>query len=192
MNEIDAVKALKQGDKKVFRYLFESYYNRLTAYILTYTQNKMEAEDIVQQAFINLWEDREKLHEIRSPKNYLYAIAYNRYVDSIRNEKKRSKLLDDIWERSLAMKIEEDNETQQIRIKKLKSIIETLPTRCKEIILMNKIQGIKYKEIAEILGISVKTVETQMRIAFKKIREGFENDKFIFFFVRNLFRKRAY
>ena len=125
MNEIDAVKALKKGDKKAFKFLFESYYDRLVAYIVTYTHNQMKAEDVVQQAFINFWDDRQKLNEIRSPKSYLYAIAFNRYVDSIRKEKKRLKLLDDIWHRSLSSRVEEDNEVMEKRIKKMNLIIDS-------------------------------------------------------------------
>ncbi|MCF7568709.1 RNA polymerase sigma-70 factor [Sabulilitoribacter arenilitoris] len=186
MNEIDAVKTLKRADEKAFKYLFEKYYDRLVAYIVTYTHDQMKAEDIVQQAFIDFWKDRHKLNDIKSPKNYLYAIAYNRYVDSVRKDKKRIKLLDDIWQRSLNDRIEEDNEAMEKRIKRMYLIIDSLPPRCKRIIQMNKMEGVKYKDIASILDISIKTVEAQMSIAFKKIRKGFANDNMVLFFIRSL------
>ena len=59
----------------------------------------------------------------------------------------------------------------------MRQVIDTLPPKCKEIIQMNKIQGIIYRDIADQMGISIKTVESQMRIAFTKIREAFEEDK---------------
>ncbi|WP_303316244.1 RNA polymerase sigma-70 factor [Flavivirga abyssicola] len=186
MNEIDAVKAFKNGDKKAFKYLFELYYDRLVAYIVTYTHDKMSSEDIVQQAFVNLWKDRGKLDEIRSPKNYLYAIAYNRYIDSVTKEKRKTKLFDVVYERALRDRIEEDREVLDKRIEKMNSIISTLPPRCQEILKMNKVQGFRYKDIAETLGISVKTVESQMGIAFKKIRKAFEDDKLILLLLRNV------
>ena len=186
MNEMDAVVALKKDSDKAFRYLFDRYYDRLVAYIVTFTHNKMKAEDIVQQAFVNLWNDRQKLDEIKSPKNYLYAIAYNRYADSIKKEKRRSKLLDDIWYRSLNMRIEEDHELLEKRINKLNTIIESLPPKCKKIIQLNKMEGVKYKEIASLMGISIKTVEAQMSIAFKKIRKGFEDDTFFLLIINQI------
>lgn len=186
MNEIDAVKALKNGDKKAFRYLFELYYDRLVAYIVTYNHDKMSAEDIVQQSFVNLWKDKDKLDEIRSPKNYLYAIAYNRYIDSVRKEKRKIKMFDAVYERALRDRIEEDREILDKRIEKMNSIINSLPPRCQEVLKMNKVQGLRYKDIAEALGISVKTVENQMGIAFKKIRKSFEDDKLVLLLVGNI------
>jgi len=67
------------------------------------------------------------------------------------------------------------------RLEKLKAIIETLPEKCKEILLLNKMDGLKYREIAIKLNISIKTVEAQMRIAFQKIREGFKDNPLILF-----------
>ncbi|MEO9512123.1 MAG: RNA polymerase sigma-70 factor [Flavobacteriaceae bacterium] len=184
MNELDAIIALRKGDENAFRYLFKRYYNRLVAYIATYTQDQMAAEDIVQQAFIDLWDDRLKLDELKSPKNYLYAIARNRFIDSIKHNKRHTKLLDLIYERALRDRIDEDTEQLERRILKMNQIIESLPVKCKQILKMNKIKGLKYKEIAEIMGISIKTVEAQMGIAFKKIRKGFEKDNLTLFFLR--------
>ena len=183
MNEIKAVCALKKGDRSAFKYLFEMYYDRLVAYIATYTNDRMQSEDIVQQAFIKLWKQRQKLDETRSPKNYLYTIAYNHYIDLIKDNKKQDRILGQIWERALIDRIEEDREDLEDRIRKLEKIMDSLPPRCKEIIVLNKIQGVKYTEIADLLGISVKTVEAQMRIAFIKIREAFGKDDPILFLL---------
>ncbi|MEP5340875.1 MAG: RNA polymerase sigma-70 factor [Algibacter sp.] len=184
MNELEAVKKFRAGEESAFKYLFNLYYDRLVTYIVTYTHDKMSSEDIVQQAFIDLWNDRDKLNELRSPKNYLYAIAYNRFIDSVNKNKRQNRLLDLVYENALRNRINEDTEQLEKRVEKMNRIIESLPPKCKEIILMNKIQGIKYKEIAGIMNISIKTVEAQMSIAFKKIRKGFEKDKLTLFFLR--------
>jgi len=183
MNDLDAAKALKGGSRVAFKYLFEKYYNRIVAYIATYCNDKDLSEDIVQQAFINLWDDKLKLDETKSPLSYLYAIAYNRYIDTVKKAKKHEKLLDQVWERALRERIQEDTETLEERIQKMKDVIESLPPKCKEIIHMNKVEGLKYKEIAEQKGISVKTVESQMRIAFVKIREAFKDGKPLLFLL---------
>ncbi|WP_346880942.1 RNA polymerase sigma-70 factor [uncultured Algibacter sp.] len=187
MNDIDALEAFKKGDKKAFKFLFNKYYDRLVAYIMTYSHNKMISEDVVQQAFVSLWEGRDKLNDMRSPKNYLYAIAYNRYMDIVKKEKKQNNALSQIYERALQDRIVEDKEALELRVKKMNQIIETLPPKCKKILKMNKIEGVKYKNIAEIMGISLKTVESQMSIAYKKIRKGFENDKLILVFIDDFF-----
>ena len=176
MNEIETVIALKNGDQSAFKYLFETYYDRLVAYIIMYTHDKMQSEDIVQHAFINLWKKRQKLDETRSPKSYLYAIAYNRYIDTVHDKKKQDKIIGQIWERALIDRIEEDTDALESRIQKMQQVIDSLPVKCKEILVLNKTQGLKYKEIAEQMGISIKTVESQMRIAFIKIREAFKKD----------------
>tara|TARA_R110000851_G_scaffold180559_2_gene328227 strand:+ start:9660 stop:10217 length:558 start_codon:yes stop_codon:yes gene_type:complete len=183
MNEIEAVAAMKKGDRSAFRYLFNTFYDRLVAYITTYTHDKIQSEDIVQHAFIRFWEEKSKLDETKCPKGYLYAIAYNRYIDTIKKAKKQEKLLSQIWERALLDRIEEDSEALENRIQKMKQIMESLPPKCKEIIILNKIQGVKYKDIAEQMGISVKTVESQMRIAFTKIREAFKEDYALWFLL---------
>ncbi|WP_339715773.1 RNA polymerase sigma-70 factor [uncultured Kriegella sp.] len=183
MNDNDMVKALKKGDKIAFKYLFNTYYNRLVAYIITYSHDKAQSEDIVQQTFIKLWENRQKLDDSKSPKGYLYAIAHNIYIDAIKTSKKHEKIMNLVWESALRDRIEEDFETQEIRIQKMKRVVENLPPKCKKIIHMNKVQGIKYQEIADQMGISIKTVESQMRIAFIKIREAFKEDNVILFFL---------
>ena len=180
------VKALRKGDKKAFQFFFEQYYDPLVAYATTYTHDAVLSEDIVQQAFINFWEGRERLDENRSPRNYLYTLVHNRYIDTVRNNKKERKLLDEIWERALRDRIKEDTETREKRIERMKRVLESLPPKCKKIIQMNKVEGKKYKEIAGQMNISIKTVESQMRIAFIKIREAFEEDNLFLFF---LFRK---
>jgi len=183
MDDIEIVKALKKNNKIAFKYLFERYYSRIVSYITTYTHNQSLSEDIAQQAFIHLWEDRFKLDDGKSPKNYLYAIAYNRYIDTIKKSKKRELLLEEIWESALRNRIMDDSELLEKRIDKMKLIIDSLPPKCKEIIQLNKIQGVTYREIAKLMGVSIKTVESQMRIAFKKIREGFKNDHLVLFIL---------
>lgn len=182
-DDIEIVKSLRLGDRIAFKCLFEKYYDRLVAFIVTYSHDKIQAEEVVQQTFITLWENKLKLDSDKSPKAYLYTIAYNKYIDSIKNLKKQEKLLHLVWENALRNRIEEDTEAIEERIKKMKDVIEELPPKCKKIIVMNKMQGVKYKDISELLGISVKTVESQMRIAFTKIREAFKDDQLMLFIL---------
>lgn len=173
MSELDLVKLVKLGDKIAFQKIFESYYKRLWAYLFTLCKDQDLSADLAQQAFIALWENREKLDSEKSLKSYLFAIAYNKFATHQKKIKKEISFLEDLKKETL-FSINEEDEDFEFRVKKIKLLIESLPERCQEILKLNKIQGLKYREIAEELGISLKTVEAQMRIAFQKIREGFE------------------
>lgn len=175
MDDIQLAKAISTGDQVAFKLFFERYYNPLLAYISTFTHQSLQAEDITQQAFVTLWDNREKIKPEHSLKNYLYTIAYNGYIDQYRKSKYQNSILDHLKRRALADRLNERDDTADQRIEKLRSIVDALPYRCQEILKLNKIQGLKYREIAEMLDISVKTVESQMRIAYQKIREEFQN-----------------
>tara|TARA_R110002050_G_scaffold261556_1_gene401721 strand:+ start:259025 stop:259609 length:585 start_codon:yes stop_codon:yes gene_type:complete len=172
--------AIQQGDKSAFEFLFKKYYEALVGYITTYTQDSQLSEDIVQHSFISLWNKRHKLLLDTSPKNYLYTIAYNRYIDLYRKKKREDTLLKELCLENLRNNIEENHDVFEKRIARLKRIIEHLPPRCKEVLYLSKLRGLDYNEIAEKLKISPRTVEEQVRIAFKKIRKGFNDSQILF------------
>ncbi len=173
MDELEAVLKLKLGDKETLNFFFNKYYNRLIAYVMTYNQDIFFAEDIVQQAFVKFWLNRAKLDETRSPKNYLYTITFNLYVDAAKKADKERQCFYEVWKRSLDETIQEDDTIFEDRIHKMNTILSTLPPKCKKIVQLNKVEGVKYRDIALQLDISIKTVESQMRIAFQKIRKEF-------------------
>ena len=181
------IEGIKNDDNKAFKMFFDRYYKPLVGYIKTFTNDFSSAEDIAQQTFITIWTKRHKLASIKSPKSYLYSIGYNTYIDYYRKIKKQDVFFDELREKALRNSIVEDKEILEKRLKKLKIIIDSLPERCKEILELNKLNGLRYKEIAVKLDISKKTVESQMRIAFQKIRKGFESDQLFLFFLKNIF-----
>ncbi|TXE09682.1 RNA polymerase sigma-70 factor [Seonamhaeicola algicola] len=187
MQDLDLIHAIKLDDKNAFEVLFQKYYTNLVNYILVYTQHKPTAEDIVQQVFINIWVKRSELNVTKSVKGYLYTVAHRAYIDFYRSTKRRDAFFDELKEKALRDAIKENKHIVKQRIRKLQQIVETLPPKCKEILELNKLHGLKYQEIAEKLQISVKTVESQMRIAYQRIREGFDNDSTVLVFITDLF-----
>ena len=175
MSNEELVAAIQQGDRGAFKFLFNKYYSPLVGYIMTFTQNHQQSEDIVQHSYITLWQKRDRLLKSSSLKNYLYTIAYNRYIDLYRKTVLKNDFLMELQMENLRNHIEEDYEVLNRRITKLKQIIAQLPPRCKEILYLSRQRGLEHIEIAEKLNISHRTVEEQIRIAFKKIRAGFEN-----------------
>ncbi len=173
LDDIELTYGIQHGDEAAFRRFFDRYYQPLLAYIHAFHHSRAESEDIVQQAFATVWIHREQLDPAQSPKGYLYAVAYRGFIDLKRKQGLKTAYLDDIKKEVLGMPDIEIDELTEIKIQKLKSFIDQLPERCREILLLSKMQGLKYQEIADKLNLSKKTVEAQMRIAYKKIREEF-------------------
>lgn len=181
MDEKTLYNQIKQGNSDALKNLFQLYYKPLCSYTAQFTNSMPDAEDIVQSIFIRLWTQRETLIKVNSVKAYLYRSAHNAYVDTYRKAKREVSLLEALKLEALSGQLEEDDALTQHRIAKTKALVNMLPKRCREIVLLSKEGGLKNREIAEKLEISVKTVEAQLRIAFQKIRDGFKDDKYLFF-----------
>lgn len=131
------------------------------------------AKEIVHEAFLKLWEKRKEMDTSKSVKSYLYTSVYNRSLNYIRDNKKfdktegKTELLEraENWDASNQMIAEE------IQIK-INQTLENLPEKCRKIFMMSRYEELKYKEIAEKLNISIKTVETQMSKALKALRNN--------------------
>lgn len=166
---------IQLGDHNALKVLFDLYYRPLCSYALQFTHNMLDAEDLVQNEFVKLWVRRSELSIHTSVKSYLYKSVYHGYLQKIRKDKKKDKLLDSLKYEALSYLLEEDNSEFIQKTERIKEAVKNLPDRCKEILLLSKKEGYKNREIAEKLGISIKTVESQIRIAFKKIREALED-----------------
>ncbi|NKI26921.1 RNA polymerase sigma-70 factor [Arenibacter sp. 6A1] len=181
MKDIDLVYALKNSDQQAFNIVFNKYYEPLLAYITTFTKDRQSAKDIVQNSFIIFWDNRKKMHDDSTIKSFLFRIAHNKFINDYKKNEYRLKVLSDLKYDALSSRIEDSESTKEERTRKLNSLIETLPPKCREVLLLHKRDGKKYTEIAETLNISVKTVESQMRIAYQKIREGFKTNGVVMF-----------
>jgi RNA polymerase sigma-70 factor (ECF subfamily) len=176
MNDPAAFIFLKRRDEGSFAIFFETYYRPLVAYITQYTNDFDEAEDIAQNCFVAIWEKRKKLDINTSLKSYLYGAAYNLFIDKYRKNKKMNDYIENIKHSTLQeIFINEPDDSLAKQLKFLDKTISELPEKCRRIFIMSKKDGKSYKEIAEQLEISVKTVEAQIRIALIKIRERFES-----------------
>ncbi|OUO50979.1 RNA polymerase subunit sigma-70 [Parabacteroides sp. An277] len=152
-----------------FEVEFKRLYRPLCLYALQYTQQTDEAEDIVQQAFADVWE---KLHAgelIANLKAYLYQAVKNRSIHFA--ARKREEILTDELPDNLSDTTDEERIALAERDARLWSAIDRLPSERRRIFLLSKRDGLKYQEIAEELHISVKTVEVQISKALKALRE---------------------
>lgn len=189
------VAALKKGDEHAFKTIYDVNKKALSAFINSYTKNQILTDDIVQEAFIKLWNVRESLDEKRSPISFLYKTAYNSFIDKYR-EKKREQLMLDGWlYKRLMQLVKEDDDVKKEKIKLIQNAIDKLPPKCKAIFMLSKFEQLKYSEIAVHLGISTKTVEAQMGKAFAIIRKEVKNkgalNLFLCFIKKRLLNKTA-
>lgn len=172
-----------QQKEENFKWVFEQLYGPVLAYAKTLTNNHDKAKDIAQNCFIILWQKRPDLIDSPTLQRFLFTTAYNSFVDLYRKEQRKNTILDDIKYSMAYEYTSEENVDIDQRIKKLDLVIQQLPPKCQQILLLNKRDGLKYREIAMKMDISVKTVESQMRIAFIKIRESFKADEILFFLL---------
>lgn len=162
--------SLKKGDQRVFELLYKEYFEKLCVYLLSYSQNKEIVQDVVQDTFIKLWINREKITISSSIKSYLYKSAYNNFIDNHREKNKRNTMLESYYQQALTKFIETDDEYKEKRLIKLNECIAKLPPKCKEVFTSIKLLGMKYMETASMLNISLKTVEGHTRKAYVFIK----------------------
>lgn len=162
---------IKKLDEASFELLFKSSFKGLCWFAVKYVKDLDTAKEIVQDAFINLWEKRENIDLSKPVKSYLSTIIYNKSLNYLRDNKKFNKdilAFENIYPDTgyyQTDKLIED----EISIK-IKSAIEELPEKCREVFILSRYENLKYQQIADKLQISVKTVEAQMSKALQHMR----------------------
>ena len=159
---------IKKGNERAFEQVFKEHYANLTAFAHTYLHDFDLSESVVQNVFVKLWEKR-KQYEVTSLKSYLIIAVRN----SCHNELKRIKN-ERAYKRTVQTEalVEVANYSDSGTMEKIAQTIEKLPEQRKKIFKLNRLEGLKYREIAEKLNISPKTVEVQMGKALKFLREN--------------------
>jgi RNA polymerase sigma-70 factor (ECF subfamily) len=179
LDDLFIAKRIKEGDIKEFENVFRTFYTPLYVYSLGITGHAANAEDIVQDLFYTLWKEREKITIVYSLKSYLYRAVRNRSLQFMEKHKTRRTINEqivacdtektDLNPQSL-LEYEELNELLQNCMKKL-------PERRLHIFRLHRFEGKKYAEIADSLGLSIKTVEAEMTKTLKLLSK--EIDRYI-------------
>ncbi len=164
-------KIASEEDPLSFKHLYRHYFSRLFQFSFVIVHAKEPAEEIVNDVFINLWRRRSQLYKIENPDVYFYVAVKNKSLDYLsKNHLKELVDIQQISEGYLKFSIdpEEIMITKELK-QKIEHEVEKLPSRCKMIFKLIREDGLKYREAAAILNLSVKTVEAQMAIAVKKL-----------------------
>ncbi len=183
---------LQRGDEIAYKNLYDLHYENLVRYCHTLTNNLQRSEDVVQNVLIKIWLNRDKIKITTSLKSYLYKAVFNEFIKEKGKLKQREKMLLELKREALDEIVELDGEVLNEKLRLLDNAIDQLPKKRKKVFLLNKREGYKYREIAEELNLSEKTVEKHISRAIKQLRETMNHNspKFFVLFFKNLFKNR--
>ncbi|WP_159520260.1 RNA polymerase sigma-70 factor [Sunxiuqinia indica] len=167
---------LRNGVKETYRHLYHQYYSMLFNLAYQYLDDGDDAKEIVQNAFLKLWEIKGQLKDNSNLKNYLYTLVKNGCLNQIKRNQIVNNHNNNIKHRELELQYESLSRMSfdYMEIEELKTKIEeavsNLPEHCRKVFCMSRYEGFKNTEIAEKLNISEKTVEAHMTKALKSLR----------------------
>lgn len=162
--------SIKAGDQKAFQEFYKRYYPALRAYLSRMGFDKERAQDIIQQAFLYIWEHRDGIKPDKSLRAYIFRMAYTRGLNANRDNA-RFDTSETITELP-ASAVDPHDETQySLMQRQLGKCIQALPERRRQTFELCFLQELTYKEAAEVMQVSVKTIENNMTAALKSIRE---------------------
>lgn len=159
-------------DYQSFEKLFKDYYPYLCSFARKYIDDLDECKDIVHNVFLNLWNKRDELDTHTTLKSYLFKSVHNRCLNHIRDNKKIVHHDMPMESHALGGYIESTDYVEVSELEtRIKNAIDDLPENCRRIFILSRFEEKKYAEIAEIMQVSIKTVEAQMTRALKTLRE---------------------
>ena len=171
---------LKNGNNETFELIFKTYYRNLCFYAEGMVKVKEVAEDIVSDFFMKLWENRESITITTSLQAYLYKGVYNsslKYLEHQKVTQKYSEHARYVLENRDMFQSQSGDHPLSLLITKetiaeIEKAIDALPTDCKKVFTLVRLEGLSYQETADELGVSINTVRTQITRAMAKLRES--------------------
>jgi RNA polymerase sigma-70 factor, ECF subfamily len=184
MYDIVLNKKLKQGNPDAFSTLFKEVQPRMSGYCRLFTIDNEQIEDIIQDCFVHLWDKRNNIDLQKSIESYLFVILRNKCLKILKD---RQILKNDIPFEDLSVNElqylyqldfteKKEKSLEERLIISLKEAIEELSPKRKEVFIKNKIEGIKQKDIAEEMGVSVKVIEKHIHQAKEELRKKLEKE----------------
>lgn len=175
-DEVAVLFAVATGDQKAFEQLFFRYKDRVYTIALTYTENRVIAEEVVQDVFVRVWKNRHKLKEIDAFSSWVHVIARNRALTALqkiaREGERREELIS-------YLPTEVSNAEEKVQANYMEELLETALTRLspqqRKVFVLSRLQGHSRKEVAEMLNLAPATVSVHLTIALRTIRAFLTN-----------------
>ncbi|MDX2432500.1 MAG: RNA polymerase sigma-70 factor [Bacteroides sp.] len=186
--DADIIRLIKQGNKEVFERIFEEYSPKIYHFSLSYLNNTVEAEELVQDVFLKLWDKRETLDHTKNLKAYIYKVAINTIYDVLRRRNVENAFKDFA---NSSYETSSDNTWHTIIYEemqaKLDLLVNQFPEQRKKIYKLSKEKGLSNDEIALKLKISKRTVENQLYRAISFLKQHFKEESLAALFFIYLF-----
>ncbi|BDD08517.1 DNA-directed RNA polymerase sigma-70 factor [Fulvitalea axinellae] len=174
----ETVLALRSGDTSAYERVVNEYYSQILYYSKEYLDDEEEAREVTQDTFVALWEGRTPIKDASHLRGYLFSVSKHLSLMRIRKRKSR-RGYEDYLLRSHNSRIEKNDPDAVYAFKETEErilrVLEVMPEQRRKVFSMSRQEGLKYAEIAERLGISIKTVEVHMGSALKMFREAFRS-----------------
>jgi RNA polymerase sigma-70 factor (family 1) len=180
------IKSIESGNQLALEQLFRLYYDRLFYFAFSFLHARELSEEVVADVFFNIWKNRKHLSGINNIDTYLYKSIKNRSLNELNKKdlKQASVSLEEVF--SMGEPIDaSDPESKMItmeEVKKIQAAIDSLPEQCRLVFKLTREDRLKYKEVAQILGISVKTIDAHLAKALKKISQALKQNKIFLLF----------
>ncbi len=173
LNDLNFKASISNGNQKKFRQLMELTSDDLLWFAIGFLKNREISEEIVSDVYVSIWNNRSQLESIINLKSYLFICVRNGCLSHLRKVKNEKIISIDSVSEFNFVRVEgpENDYIEKETIEQIYAAIETLPCKCKLAFTLAKINGLKYREIAEVLGITEKTVNNHLVLAVKKITE---------------------
>jgi RNA polymerase sigma-70 factor, ECF subfamily len=168
----DLILLLQKGDRVAFYHIYERYSKRLYGFVLRYIKQDADAEEIIQEVFVKIWEARNRIDAYSSFESFLFTVAYNTTISLLRkrvSENKYINYLKTLQQPDVSYEVDNEIRFNELN-EKVNSLLDQLTPRQKEIFLLSRQEGLTHDEIAGKLEISLNTVKKHMTntLAFLK------------------------
>ena len=174
--ELSLFRNMQQGDVSALEYFFQEYADLLYYRALGYVHHSQVAEDVVQEVFIRFWDNRAKLDISVSVAAYLTRSVVNGCRNYLEHRSVRNRYEQEFQSENSEIDEGEEFDSEELESlrKRLRAFVDSLPEKCREIFILACVEGLKYREVAERLDVSVNTVKTQVKSAYAKLRFDFD------------------
>lgn len=160
-----------QQSREAYKELFMLLHRPLCQFAAGILKSEFDAEEVVSDVFIQVWEKRQTLDQVEWPRLYFYTAVRNRALNLLARQKRQQALNSAYWQvmPTLSALTPEDLMMTEEMMQRLRKAIQDLPPRCRLIFKLVKEDGLRYKEVADLLEVSIKTIEAQMAIALRRL-----------------------
>ena len=167
----------REGDPLSFEILFQKYYVRFYNFVFNLTKNSQAAEDIIQNVFMKIWINRASLRPDQSIHNYIYVLSKREMLNHIRDRKAYVQVERLVMTEQPSEEVTDQSMALKELDERIRRFIADMPEQRRKVFLLSRYRGLTNKEIAEMMGLSVRTVDRHINLALTSLKKEFMNIK---------------